>query len=154
MESTDTQSREQILKTLFVPEGLQFTSEDGWKKLDEHVEVHKYFLGQSLGMPVTWDEAVYSWYENVLQPLKREIESWEIRNAFPHQAVGDLYLAVSEHWHYLKEHSPEATARDAAQNFLRHYGKGLTAWFSRFLTPGAPTDSNPADAGRSDSSNS
>lgn len=147
MESTETQSREQILKTLFVPEGLQFTYEDGWQKLDEHVDVHEYFLGQSLGMHVTWDEAVYSWYENVLQPLKREIENWDMRSAFPKQPLGDLYLAISEHWHYLKEHDPDVTARDAAQSFLLHYGKGLTAWFSRFLAPGAPTDTPRADAG-------
>jgi hypothetical protein len=134
MDSARTTSRERILKTLFQPEGVQFTHAEGWQQLAEHIDVHKYFLGQQLGMHVSWDEAVYSWYENVLRPLKQEIERWEVKSAFPDQAIGDLYLAISEHWHYLKERENGVTAQDAAQSFLRHYGKGLTAWFSRFLT--------------------
>lgn len=63
------------------------------------------------------------------------IGSWEFRNSFPRHLLGDLYLAVSDHWLYLKERDPEASAEDAALSFVTHYGKGIARWFSRFLIP-------------------
>lgn len=148
MEQARTSTHEQTLKELFVPEGIQFTHDDGWQKLDEHIEVHKYFLGQQLGTHIDWNEALYSWYENVLQPLKQELTRWEFQSAFPQRSVGDLYLAVSEHWHFLKERNPETGAAEATESFLKHYGAGLTAWFSRFL---APAGTEKPSTGNSDS---
>jgi hypothetical protein len=134
---TETRTRTKIddLKAMFRQEGIQFSREEGWKELEEHVEVHQYHLGQQLNRTISWDDAVYSWYETVLTPLKRVVSSWEFRQAFPRQPLGDLYLAVSDHWHYLKERDPQVTPEEAARSFAMHYGKGLARWFSRFLIP-------------------
>lgn len=134
---TETRTRTKIddLKAMFRKEGIQFSREEGWKELEEHVDVHQYHLGQQLNHTVSWDDAVYSWYEIVLVPLKRVVSSWEFRQAFPRQPLGDLYLAVSDHWHYLKERDPEVTPEEAARSFAMHYGKGFARWFSRFLIP-------------------
>lgn len=134
---TEKRTRTKIddLKAMFQQEGIQFSREEGWKELEEHVEVHQYHLGHQLNRTVSWDDAVYSWYDTVLTPLKRVVSSWEFRQAFPRQPLGDLYLAVSDHWHYLKERDPESTPEEAARSFAMHYGKGLARWFSRFLIP-------------------
>jgi hypothetical protein len=86
-------------------------------------------------MSVSWDDALFSWYENVLTPLRRIADTWEIKIAFPNQTFGDLYLAISDHWYYLKESDPDIGADEAAVSFVQHYGEGLGRFFSRFLVP-------------------
>lgn len=135
MTETRTRTKADDLKAMFLQEGIQFSREEGWQELQEHVKVHQYHLGQQLNTSVSWDDAVFSWYDNVLTPLKRVVGSWEFRQAFPRQPLGDLYLAVSDHWHYLKEKDPNTSPEEAARSFATHYGKGLARWFSRFLIP-------------------
>lgn len=135
---TTTRNKVEDLKTMFLQEGIRFGSAEGWDALAEHVEVHKYFISKDLNMDVTWDEALFSWYENVLTPLKRVVSLWEVRRAFPHQTLGDIYLAISDHWYYLKESDPEIGPEEAAASFLQHYGDGLSRFFSRFLLHGNP----------------
>ena len=119
---------------MFTREGITFARpEQGWDLLAEHVEKHKYWVSRELGREITWQEAVFSWYENVMVPLKRVVESWEFRSAFPKQQPGDLYLALSDHWYYLKEQYPELDAQRVARSFVTHFGHGLSRWFSRFL---------------------
>ncbi|MFP4331373.1 MAG: hypothetical protein ACOC28_03745 [Alkalispirochaetaceae bacterium] len=134
-ETKENRTRVEDLQRMFAREGIQFSREEGWEELEEHVEYHKYLLSQQLQMDVSWEDAVYSWYDNVLRPLKNVILSWEFRSAFPRQMIGDLYLGVSDHWLYLKERDPSLGAEEAAVSFVTHYGKGIARWFSRFLLP-------------------
>ncbi|TVQ40479.1 MAG: hypothetical protein EA384_02810 [Spirochaetaceae bacterium] len=125
--------RARSLSMMFAADQLEFSRPNGWELLADHVEKHRYWIGRELDVRVTWNDAVFSWYENVVVPLKRAVGSWEFRSAFPRQAAGNLYLAVSDHWHYLKEHNPAVSAEDAARSFAVHYGCGIGRWFSRFL---------------------
>ena len=131
----ETRNRVEDLKTMFLQEGIQFSDAKGWEALADHVEVHKYYLSKELDMNITWDEALFSWYENVLTPLRRVVDTWEIKVAFPNRTFGDLYLAISDHWFYLKENDTEVGADEAAVSFVQHYGEGLGRFFSRFLIP-------------------
>ena len=132
---TKTRNDIDILKAMFTREGLEFTREEGWNELGEHVAVHQYHLGSELNRSIDWDDAVFSWYENLFTPLMRAIDTWEVRNAFPHQKPGDLFLAMSDHWLFLKERDPLVSADAVAHSFAVHYGKGFAAFFSRFLLP-------------------
>lgn len=133
MTEIKTRNEVDILRTMFAREGIAFTHERGWNELGEHVAVHQYHLGKELNKSITWDEAVFSWYENVFTPLMRAIDMWEVRVAFPRQQLGDLFLAVSDHWLFLKERDPLVSPETAAHSFVIHYGKGFAAFFSRFL---------------------
>ncbi|MEX2443923.1 MAG: hypothetical protein WD492_09980 [Alkalispirochaeta sp.] len=125
----------QTLKDMLRTTGFSLRDEREWQELADHIEVHKYFINQTIGWTVSWDNAVFSWFENVYTPLNRIIDSWEVREAFPEKTEGQLYLAISTHWHFLKERYPEITPEEAAHDFASHYGQGLARWFSRFLQP-------------------
>ena len=125
----------QTLKDMMRTTGLTLRDEREWQELADHIEVHKYFINQTIGWTVSWDDAVFSWFENVYRPLSRIIDSWAVREAFPDKTEGQLYLAISTHWHFLKERYPEITPEDAAHDFASQYGAGLARWFSRFLQP-------------------
>lgn len=124
------------LKAMLKQEGINLPRETDWNELVQHVEVHKYLINQQIGWTISWADAVFSWYENVFVPIKRAVQAWEIRGAFQEMTLGQLYLAVCTHWHFLKQRNPLVTPEDAAHDFAAHYGHGLAAWFSRFLQPG------------------
>jgi hypothetical protein len=136
VQQQDTQTaRAELLEQQMSSEGVRFAQDKGWETLAEHVEVHQFLLSQELGFTVSWDEAMFSWYENVFTPLRRATDQWIVRRAFPKQLNGDLILAVSDHWHFLKQQDPKVLPEDAARSFVEHYGTGLARLFSPFIVP-------------------
>lgn len=134
MTEIKTRNEGDILKSMFARDGITFTHEEGWAELSEHIAVHQYHLGSELNRNINWDDAVFSWYENIGIPLLRAIDTWEVRGAFPRHTVGDLLLAISDHWLFLKERNALVSPEAAAHSFVTHYGTGLAAIFSRFLS--------------------
>ncbi|MFA7566394.1 MAG: hypothetical protein WCY01_05155 [Alkalispirochaeta sp.] len=135
MKRVETTYDIKILKAMLADEHLDLRYDHEWEEIAEHVEVHKYFVNQSISWTITWDDAVFSWYEAVFIPVMQAIDAWHIRKAFPKKTRGQLYLAVATHWHFLKERNPDITIDEAADDFAGHYGTGLAGWFSRFLQP-------------------
>ncbi|MFP4152112.1 MAG: hypothetical protein ACLFR8_08695 [Alkalispirochaeta sp.] len=135
MKTLETTKDITTLKTMLSGDALDLRHDHEWEEIAEHVQVHKYFVNEDIRWTITWDDAVFSWYENVFRPTLAEIEQWEIKHAFPRKTRGQLYLAVATHWHYLKERDPEITIAEAARDFAGTYGTGIAKWFSRFLQP-------------------
>ena len=137
---TDTVQRDKAyqigtLQAMLRPDGMDLQNDAEWLELADHIDVHKYLINQQISWTVSWDDAIFSWYENVYQPMRRAIETWEVRRAFPNKTVGQLYLAVTTHWHYLKQRNQRISPEEAARDFAAHYGSGFASWFSRFLQP-------------------
>ncbi len=130
-------SRAAQLQAMLQHTGLDIQNPEEWETLVSHVEVHKYLINGTIGWTIRWEDAVFSWYENVYSPLIRAIASWEVKNAFSGLTPWQLYNAVSGHWYYLLERDDSIDAETAALDFAAHYGHGLAAWFSRFLTGSA-----------------
>jgi hypothetical protein len=114
---TQNNKANEVLKAMFSQDGISFKNNDGWNTLAEHVEVHNQYLNQALKQKVSWDDALFSWYENIYSPIKRAINTRKMRTAFPQMTTGELYLAVSDHWFYLKEQFEDVSPEDTAYNF-------------------------------------
>ncbi len=123
------------LKRMLLSEGIQVSNEERWNALGAQAEEHKAELEKELGTVIAWHEALFSWHENVLHPLRVAINTWEIKAAFPNQTLGDLVLAITDHWNYLREKHTAITLEEAAASFVNNYGEGLARFFSRFLIP-------------------
>ncbi len=95
-------------------------------RLHEHINAHRYYLGEDRHHEVPYAEAVASWYDNVYLPLVQAIEQEGLFRAFPKLTAADLYLRVSDYQWLLREsyQAQEAVAtadqriRDAATNRL------------------------------------
>ncbi|HAK45835.1 MAG TPA: hypothetical protein DCO79_07950 [Spirochaeta sp.] len=109
----------EILKAMFSIEGITFENNEGWNSLAEHVAVHNQYLNMMLKYNVSWDDALFSWYENVYTPLRREVMTARVRKAFPAKTSGELYLDISDHWFYLKEKDENISAAAAAYDFTQ-----------------------------------
>lgn len=137
MVLSHTQSTTELdtLRAVVRDQRLDLRTDQEWRELVEHVTVHRYLINQRIPWTITWDDAVFSWYENVLVPVLRAAAQWEVRSAFPDKTRGELYLAIATHMYYMVEHDPSVTPEEAAIDFAAHYGSGFARWFSRFLVP-------------------
>ncbi len=130
-----------VLKLMFSKEeGINFSSEEGWNTFAEHVAVHNENLRNELRYNVSWDDALFSWYENVYTPIKRAMSMWSVQRTFQGMSSGDLYLAISDHWYHLKESSQNITAEEAGYNLAYINRKDHPSLLSRLFRT-APSNS-------------
>ena len=91
------------INELFPDINLETSIPGQYEKLLEHINVHRYYLGEQTGSEIPHDEAVKSWYINVYLPLVRIIREQDILANFPGRTETDLYLWITSHQWYLRE---------------------------------------------------
>lgn len=104
-------------------QSIELTSAGGYRRLLEHIAVHRYFLGLEQQRFIAEDEAVQSWYDTVYLPLIKVIREQEILKEFPRRTEADLYLWIMDHLHFLRERQQEITAEEAAEHFAEVYSE-------------------------------
>jgi nucleotide-binding universal stress UspA family protein len=92
-----------------------------YRRLEEHIQVHHYFMGLHQQRDVPFNEAVVHWYEEYYLPIVEIIRERGILREFPGRTETDLYLWISEHRAILAENfgqeiRPEIAAEDLAEN--------------------------------------
>jgi nucleotide-binding universal stress UspA family protein len=108
--SPDIQSDDLILKAEYTeflehtcldelrPEAdLSVTAPGQYQVLEEHIEVHRYFMGLEQEREIPYTEAVAHWYDEVYLPVVWVIRERGILRDFPGRTETDLYLWTSEH---------------------------------------------------------
>lgn len=133
--SPDTQPDDLILKAEYTdflerthldelrPEAdLSVTTPGQYQVLEEHIEVHRYFMGLEQEREIPYEEAVGHWYDEVYWPVVQVIRERGILRDFPGRTETDLYLWFSEHRAELQQElgweiGPEPAAADLAAQF-------------------------------------
>ncbi|MFZ6027071.1 MAG: universal stress protein [Chloroflexota bacterium] len=105
--------------TLRPQAALQVTAPGQYQAIQEHIDVHRYYMGIDFGRDVPLEEAVTHWYDTVYLPVTRLIRQRGLLQDFPGRTEADLYLWLAEHRAILESHlgmevSPEAAAEDLA----------------------------------------
>ncbi len=89
-----------------------------YRQLEEHIDVHRYFMGLEQKRDVPYDEAVADWYDNVYMPLIELIRKYEVLDYFPGRTESDLYAWLIKHQESLRLNlggdwlTPEETVED------------------------------------------
>jgi len=101
---------------------LSVTVPGQYRALEQHIEVHRYFMGLEQEREIPYEEAVSHWYDKVYLPVVRVIRERGLLRDFPGRTETDLYVWVSEHRAALEkalgwEIEPEAAATDLAVQF-------------------------------------
>jgi len=76
---------------------LNVTAPGKYPILEEHIAVHRYFLGLEQQQDIPFEEAVTHWYDTVYLPVVKMIRERGILRYFPNRTETDLYLWISEH---------------------------------------------------------
>jgi hypothetical protein len=80
----------------------------------DHIETHKYLINENLPFEVNFEEAIFSWYENVYNPMMREIMKSGLAEFFPMFSVPELFRRVQDHLYYLSVRSGKVVYPDEA----------------------------------------
>lgn len=119
---------------------LRLTLVGQYDRLLEHIDVHRWYLGEQRGSGVSPQEAAASWYDHVYLPLAEIIRRQNILRDFPGRTETDLYLWIIEHYWYQMQSQPEGAslenaARDFAEQFserrLKRAAKAVQGFFRR-----------------------
>lgn len=130
---------------------LRVTAAGQYRRLAEHIEVHRYFMGLEQKREIPYAEAVCHWYDEVYLSVIQVIRERGILRDFPGRTETDLYLWVSEHRAALEQKlgwtiETEEAAIDLAAQFspapsrliARLKEKVLDALIPDALEPGPP----------------
>lgn len=132
------------IKTLRPDADIHLCFPGQYEKLLEHINVHRWYMGEKFQREVSFEEAVAGWYDEVYLPLVRVIEEQGILKDFPNRTVADLYLWIIEHLYFLREEFQQEVSIDqAATHFKSEFSPGfvrrllsLFRKFSRRLATG------------------
>jgi len=76
---------------------LRLTQAGQYPLMEEHIEVHKYYMGLDYQRDVDYPEAVTHWYDTVYMPVIEIIREQGLQRDFPERTEADLYLWLAEH---------------------------------------------------------
>ena len=103
---------------------VEFSLPGQYSKLMDHINVHRWYLGEQFQRDIPWDEAVIRWYDEVYQPMVQVIRSQNILTEFPGRTEADLYLYIIEHLYYLREEwQDEVSIEQAASHFAEEFSQ-------------------------------
>jgi nucleotide-binding universal stress UspA family protein len=114
---------------------LELSFPGQYETLEEHIRVHRHYLGIEQEREIPWEEAVQSWYENVYLPVVEVIRAQNILKEFPELTETDLYLWVLDHQTFMQNEfgwsiKPEKAAADLVERrgrrFIRILQRGIT----------------------------
>jgi nucleotide-binding universal stress UspA family protein len=93
-----------------------------YQELEEHISVHRYFMGIDQDREVPYAEAVAHWYDTVYLPVVQIIRENGILRDFPGRTETDLYLWILDHRDQLGQElaweiEPEVAAEDLVGRF-------------------------------------
>lgn len=132
-----------------------------YQKLEEHIDVHRYFMGLDEDREVPYAEAVAHWYDGVYMPVVTVIREQGLlrdlgRNGSRSLTETDLYLWILEHRAELgKDMHWQIRPEDAAQDLVDRYSSRprrviarVGERLSRAVVPRAITAGPPAGVWR------
>ncbi|MBC7249189.1 MAG: universal stress protein [Anaerolineae bacterium] len=76
---------------------LRVTVPGQYRILEEHIQVHRYFMGLEQQREIPYEEAAAHWYDTVYLPIVDIIRSQDLLRDFPDRTETDLYLWLAEH---------------------------------------------------------
>jgi nucleotide-binding universal stress UspA family protein len=76
---------------------LSATAPGNYRFLEEQIEVQQHLLSERLGRPVSYEEAVGAWYDEVYAPVVQLIKDRGILRHFPRRTPTDLYAWIIRH---------------------------------------------------------
>lgn len=82
---------------------IQVTEPGQYEVLEEHISVHRYFMGIDQGREISYEEAVLHWFDEIYMPIVEVIRERGILREFPGRTETDLFLWISEHHAALEE---------------------------------------------------
>ena len=102
--------------------------------LEEHISVHRYFMGLEQKREISYPEAALDWYQNYYLPIAKKIEELGILRSYPQRTVTDLYLFISENQAELRKKLGWQIGSDRAMiSLIETLPQDFQNWWTKFF---------------------
>jgi nucleotide-binding universal stress UspA family protein len=92
--------------------------------IEEHIAVHRYFMGLEQGREISNPESVTDWYDKVYLPVIEIIQDRGLLFDFPNRTETDLYLWIADHRAALEEElNSQIEVTSAADDLADQYSQ-------------------------------
>jgi hypothetical protein len=109
---------------------FQLNNESEYVELLQSIQDHKYLTNEGIPFEITMEQALFSWFENVFDPMTRMIDEEGLLWAFPGVPRGELFMWVTSHWHFLKQESGrDISFEEAVNSYGARFGAGVISRF-------------------------
>jgi nucleotide-binding universal stress UspA family protein len=71
--------------------------------LEEHIRVHRHYMGLDQQREIPWEEAVWHWFYHVYTPVIEIIRDQNLLEEFPGKTETDLYIWILDHQSYMEQ---------------------------------------------------
>jgi nucleotide-binding universal stress UspA family protein len=103
---------------------LTVTEPGQYEDIEEHISVHRYFMGIEQLREIPYPEAVTDWYDVVYMPVVEIIRDRGLLFDFPNRTEADLYLWILDHRAALEDRvSSLVEVSSAADDLADQYSK-------------------------------
>jgi hypothetical protein len=110
------------LEDLRPQSNVVFTVPGRYEEALQHIEAHRWYLGEARGQEVAYADAVTSWFDNVYLPAIEAVRHSGLLKGFPKRTEADLYLWTMRHLSDLqKQYSPAVDPEMAAADLARQH---------------------------------
>lgn len=120
------------IDTLRPQSDLRLTVPGQYQSLMEHIDVHRYFMGQEQQREISYEEAVTHWYDVVYLPVVQILREAGVMHHFPERTEADLYVWLSEHRAQLEEQLGWTIKTEyAASHLVGQFSEEHRGWLDR-----------------------
>jgi nucleotide-binding universal stress UspA family protein len=103
---------------------LTVTEPGQYQVVEEHISVHRYFMGIEQNHAIDYREAVANWYDKVYLPVVEIIRERGLLKDFPNRTEADLYLWIADHRAALEEEvNSQVKVTSAADDLADQYSQ-------------------------------
>ncbi len=88
------------LNTLRPDHGIELTVPEHYQTLLHHISVHRYLYNQlnyNQWRPLSWEDAVVSWYDTIYMPIVLEMRARRLQSQFPQRTEAELYVQITQY---------------------------------------------------------
>lgn len=111
---------------------LSVTIPGQYQILEEHISVHRHFMGIEQQREIPYEESATDWYDWVYLPVARLIRERGILYYFPNRTETDLYLWIAEHKAALESDLGwEIRSEYVIEDLVERFGESGESLFSR-----------------------
>lgn len=106
---------------------------DRFDDVVKHIEEHKYYVNELFPWEITWEQAVFSWYENIFIDVKRILSSKVAKFVVGEDSNVEFYFKTMDHWHFMKKEGKDITYDEAAHDYIKKNAKPFFRWLRFFV---------------------
>ncbi|HUV09308.1 MAG TPA: transcriptional regulator [Spirochaetia bacterium] len=104
----------------------EFTAPGRYDEILKQIQARRQFLEQGSKQPLTQEEAILSWYDDIFFPIIQVIKEENILSRFPDRTEADLYIWFSRNCNEInRKYKGQSTLREGIKNFANEYGNNF-----------------------------